>query len=147
MKVFVYGARGHGKAVADCLLAGDHHEVMGFVDDDETLSGLTMIGLRIIGGVDQLRREGTNTSFGVALGVGDNPTRQKLAALCLSLGIEIVTVIHPYAAVSRFANLQRGTVVMAGAVVNPCAEVGAGVIVNTGAVIEHDVWIGDYAHV
>lgn len=147
MKVFVYGARGHGKVVADILLVTGHHAVKGFVDDDESLSGSTVMGLQVIGGAERLRCEATNEKVGVALGVGDNETRQKLAELCKSLGAEIVTAIHPSAAVSKSARLQQGTVVMAGAVINPCAELGFGVIVNSGAVIEHDVWIGDYAHV
>jgi sugar O-acyltransferase (sialic acid O-acetyltransferase NeuD family) len=147
MKVFVYGARGHGKVVADILLAGGNHEVKGFVDDDESLSGSTVMGFQVIGGTERLRCEATNGNIGVALGVGDNGIRQKLAELCKSLGAEIVTAIHPSASVSKSAHLQQGTVVMAGAVINPCAELGFGVIVNSGAVIEHDVLIGDYAHV
>jgi sugar O-acyltransferase (sialic acid O-acetyltransferase NeuD family) len=147
MKVFIYGAGGHGKVVADILLAGGHHEVKGFVDDDESVSGSTLMGLQIIGGAERLRCEATKGSVGVALGVGDNGRRQKLAELCKSLGAEIVTAIHPSAMVSKSAQLQEGTVVMAGAVINPCAELGWGVIVNSGAVIEHDVLIGDYAHV
>lgn len=147
MKVFVYGARGHGKVVADILLASGHHEVKGFIDDDESLSGSTVMGFQVIGGAERLRWEATNGNVGVALGVGDNGTRQKLAELCKSLGAQIVTAIHPSATVSKSAHLQQGTVVMAGAVINPCAELGFGVIVNSGAVIEHDVLIGDYAHV
>lgn len=147
MRVFVYGARGHGKVVADCLLASDQHEVMGFIDDDESLSGSTVMGITVIGDRERLTRELTNGVVGVALGVGDNGFRQKLAAVCQSLGSAIVTAIHPSAAVSKSARLQPGTVVMAGAVINPCAEVGFGVIVNSGAVIEHDVAIGDFAHV
>jgi sugar O-acyltransferase (sialic acid O-acetyltransferase NeuD family) len=146
MKVFVYGARGHGKVVADILLAGGHHDLSGFVDDDESLSDSMVMGVQIIG-PDRLRSEATNGNVGVALGVGDNGMRQKLAGLCKLLGVEIVTLIHPSATVAKSAHLQQGTVVMAGAVINPCAEVGFGVIVNSGAVIEHDVLIGDYAHV
>jgi acetyltransferase EpsM len=36
---------------------------------------------------------------------------------------------------------------MANATVNPEARLGAAVIVNTGAVVEHDVVVGDYAHI
>jgi len=146
MMVFVYGAGGHGKVVADILLAGGHHEIRGFVDDNESLFGSTLMGLQVVGGAEQLRSE-ASAKVGVALGIGDNRARQKLAGLCRSLGVEIVTAIHPSATVSRSANLQQGTVVMAEAVINPCAELGFGVIVNSGAVIEHDVLIGDYAHV
>ena len=147
MKVFVYGARGHGKVVADILLAEAHHDIRGFLDDDQNLSGLSVLGFQVIGGEARLRSETTKGRIGVALGVGDNSSRKKLAELCKLLGVPIVTAIHPSAIISKAASVKDGTVVMAGAVINPCAEIGFGVIVNSGAVIEHDVWIGDYAHV
>ena len=36
---------------------------------------------------------------------------------------------------------------MAHATINACARVGLGAIVNTGAIVEHDVDVGDFAHV
>ena len=147
MKVLVYGARGHGKVVADILLASGDHELKGFVDDDESLYGSTVIGFQVIGGAERLKCETTSGNIGVALGVGDNGTRQKLAELCKSLGAEVITAVHPAASISKTAYVKAGTVIMAGAIINPCAQVGFGVIVNSGAVIEHDVLIGDYAHV
>src|SRR5436190_14251187 len=138
MRTFVYGASGHGKVVADILLTWGDHELAGFVDDDTSLSGSTLMDMRIVG-PEQLRSEAANGNIGVALGVGDNRTRKKLTELCRSFRAHIVTAIHPAAAVSRSALIQEGTVVMAGAVINPYAQIGVGVIINSGAVIEHDV--------
>ena len=147
MKVFVYGARGHGKVVADILMAEAHHKIEGFLDDDESLSGSRVLGLEVMGGATRLSSEVSKGDVGVALGVGDNSMRKKLAERLKLLGLPIVTAIHPSAAVSKAASVKDGTVVMAGAVINPCAELGFGVVVNSGAVIEHDVVVGDYAHV
>ena len=91
--------------------------------------------------------ETSNSRVAIALGVGESRGRQLLAERCFAWGIEILTLVHPDATVSRAAELGQGTVVTAGAVINPDARVGAGVIVNTLAVVEHDVEIGDYAHV
>jgi sugar O-acyltransferase (sialic acid O-acetyltransferase NeuD family) len=147
MKVLVYGAGGHGRVVADALLGSDQYELAGFLDDDQNLYDSIVMGLRVMGGEDWLRHEKTESKALVALGIGDNVVRQKLAERCKSWGVEIITAVHPSATVSRSANVRQGTVVMAGAVINPGAEIGRGVIVNTGAVVEHDVVIGDYAHV
>ena len=83
----------------------------------------------------------------VALGVGDGRARRRIAECCAAWGVEILTVVHPRATVSRAAQMGRGTVVMAGAVVNADARVGLGGIVNSGAVVEHDAEVGDFAHV
>ena len=77
----------------------------------------------------------------------DNPSRHWIAESCAYWGAEILTVVHPRAAVSRAARVERGTVVMANATANADAVVGEGVIVNSGAVVEHDVEVGEYAHV
>jgi sugar O-acyltransferase (sialic acid O-acetyltransferase NeuD family) len=147
MKIFVYGAGGHGKVVADILLSKGEDEFAGFVDDREELWGTEVMGLPVLGGSEWLGRQCGNSRVAVAMGVGENRTRQALAEECVEREIEIVTLIHPAATTSRTAQLGAGAVVMAGAILNVGAKVGAGAIVNTAAVVEHDVEVGDYAHV
>ena len=146
-RIFVYGASGHGKVVADILLSKHDTEFAGFVDDREELQGTTVMEFPVAGNGEWLRHEASGARVAVALGIGENHARQLLAARCKQWDIEIRTLVHPAATVSRSARLGPGTVVMAGAIINPDANVGAGVIVNTGAIVEHDVEVGDYAHV
>jgi sugar O-acyltransferase (sialic acid O-acetyltransferase NeuD family) len=145
--MFVYGAGGHGKVVADILISKGESEFVGFVDDREELWGAKVIGLPVLGGGEWLRQEALNSPTGVAFGVGESRSRQLLAERCSRWVVEILTLVHPAATLSQSAQLGQGTVVMAGAIINPNARVGVGAIVNTGAVVEHDVEIGDYAHV
>ncbi len=146
-RIFVYGAGGHGKVVADILLRRGESEFVGFVDDREELWGSNVIGFPVLGGGSWLRCEASHSCVVAALGVGDNQSRQLLAERCASWNIELLTVVHAAATVSQSARLGRGTAVMAGTIINSDARVGAGVIVNSGAVVEHEVEIGDYAHV
>jgi sugar O-acyltransferase (sialic acid O-acetyltransferase NeuD family) len=146
-RVFVYGASGHGKVVADILVSKGDTEFTGFVDDSAEVRNTTILGFPVLGDGEWLRQQALDSRIAVVLGVGDNRIRQLLGERCSHWGIEILTVIHPSATVARTAVLGPGTVVMAGAIINPEAKVGAGVIVNSGAVVEHDVEVGDYAHV
>ena len=146
-RIFVYGAGGHGKVVADILISKGESEFAGFVDDKEAFWGTKVVGFPAHGGRQWLQQESLHSPVAVALGVGANKSRQQLVEFCFQWNIEILTLVHPAATVSRTARIGQGTVVMAGAVINPDARVGAGVIVNTGAVVEHDVEVGDYAHV
>ena len=146
-RVFVYGAGGHGKVVADIVLATSRLSLTGFIDDRQETHGTTLLGVPVFGDRDWLRRTAQESPVAIALGVGDNYARQKLAEGCARWGIELLTAIHPEAYVARSATLGKGTSVMAGAVINAEAQLGEGVIVNTGAVIEHDVVVQDFAHV
>jgi sugar O-acyltransferase (sialic acid O-acetyltransferase NeuD family) len=146
-RIFVYGASGHGKVVADILISNGETEFVGFVDDNEELLGIATMGFPVLGDGEWLRQEASSSRVAVAIGTGESRSRQLVTERCSHWGIELLTVVHPAATVSRAARLGPGTVVMAGAIINPEASVGAGVIVNTGAIVEHDVEIGDYAHV
>jgi len=143
-RIYVYGASGHGKVVADALLTGGA-VVAGFVDDGRATGG-AVLGLPVCGDGEWLRDQARDMGIGVALGIGDNLARRAVAARCVAWGLELVTAVHPSATVARSATLGAGVVVMAGAVVNPDARVGRGAIINTGAVVEHDVAVGDFAH-
>ena len=146
-RIFVYGAGGHGKVVADILVACKDVRLAGFVDDQEELRSKSVLGLPVFGDGHWLQKEARSIRIVVALGVGDNYARHRVAEKCLNSGMQLATLIHPAATVSKSAQLGRGTVVMAQAVINPGAVTGDGVIVNSGAVVEHDVEIGAFAHV
>lgn len=146
-KIIVYGAGGHGKVVADILLALKNPNLAGFADDRAELQGSMVLGLPVLGDGHWLQQEARKTNVAVALGVGDNFARQQLAEKCRAWTTELITLVHPTASVSKSARLGPGTVVMAQAAINPDARIGSAVIINTGAVVEHDVVIGDYAHI
>src|SRR5690348_15162471 len=145
-KLFVYGASGHGKVVADILLACKDSRVVGFIDDRAELLGTTILGLPVCGNGCWLQQQAGKARIAVALGIGDNYARQKVAEKCAVWGADLVTAVHPAAWVSASAELNPGSVVMAQAVINPGAKIGRGAIVNTGAVIDHDVEVGEFAH-
>lgn len=146
-KIFVYGAGGHGKVVANILLERKDTRFAGFVDDRSELKGSKVLGHPVVGDGAWLQQQAERTRITVALAVGENWARQRIARKCMAWGAELATLVHPAASVAKSAQLGLGTVVMAQAVINPCASIGIGVIVNTAAVIEHDAQIGDFAHV
>jgi len=146
-KTFVYGASGHGKVVADILLARKDLTFVGFVDDRAELQGTHVLGFPVFGNGHWLEEEIRKNGVTVALGIGDNNIRHRLADKCLEWGAELATLVHPTASISASAQVGTGTVVMAQAAINPNVRIGRGAVVNTGAVVEHDVVIGEYAHI
>ncbi|MBG0812601.1 hypothetical protein IY145_25110 [Methylosinus sp. H3A] len=85
---------------------------------DPNASGAEVLGVKIIGGDDQLdvmRAEGVRHIF-VALGEGR--LRMRIGAALLQKGFVLPSVIHPAATISPSARIWRGVVVMAGAVMS-----------------------------
>jgi sugar O-acyltransferase (sialic acid O-acetyltransferase NeuD family) len=81
------------------------------------------------------------------LGIGDNSIREKVTELIASKKEKLISVIHPSANISSYAEIGRGTFVAAGAMINPLVRIGKSVIINTGAIIEHECNISNYAHI
>ena len=140
LPLVVLGASGHAKVVADALQAAGR-TVSGFLDV-ELAPGSPFFGLPILGDDHWLASHQAE----VALGVGDNVLRERLARFAEEHGARLVAAIHPRAAVAPTARIEAGAFVAALAAVNADAVVGRGAIVNTGAVVEHDCKIGEFAH-
>jgi sugar O-acyltransferase (sialic acid O-acetyltransferase NeuD family) len=138
--LFVLGAGGHGKVVAEAARACGGFDFRGFVDHDRSRWGTTWDGVPIHGSPDAL-----DADAAIALGVGDN--RARAQAMRGLDGKRVATVVHPSAVVARTALLGDGTYVGPMAVVHADAEIGRGCIVNSAAVVEHDCRLGDYVHV
>jgi sugar O-acyltransferase (sialic acid O-acetyltransferase NeuD family) len=141
--LYVFGAGGHGKVVAEAALAT--HRVRGFLDDDRRLWGRECHGLPVLGGLDALVLLEEDAE--VALGVGENGIRADLGRALLARGRRLAVVVHPTAVVTRGARIGEGTYVGPLAVLHTDAQAGRGVIVNSAAVVEHDARLGDWVHV
>lgn len=143
-RLFVLGSGGHGKVVADVGRSAGW-ELAGFVDDAPERVGKEIWGVPVISWAELVRRA-ADGDVAVALGVGDNAARERVAQRLQAAGLPLASVVHATAVVAESARVGPGTVVMANAVVNPDAEVGAGAILNTGCVVEHDCRLADYVH-
>lgn len=145
--VVVIGAGGHGRVVADALLA-EGRTVLGFADADPlAVTGLP--GLEVLGSDDSLDPAGgydlVNGVGGTGAGVGRD-LRRRVQVRLETLGFRFAGVRHPTAIVSPHAVIGDGVQLMAGAVVQAGARIEAGVIINTGVIVEHGCRIGAFTH-
>lgn len=148
--LWILGAGGHGRVVADAALATGRWAEIAFFDDDAARA--TQLGRFVWkGDGPAFFAGGSRDPAGAAIerhiAVGHNPVRDDLARRCEALGHTLACVIHPRAVVSPEARLAPGCFIAAGAIVAPGADIGAVGIVNHGASVDHDSRLGRAVHV
>ncbi|MBX3096495.1 MAG: hypothetical protein KF812_06495 [Fimbriimonadaceae bacterium] len=148
MSVVVIGAGGHARVVVDTLRMSGR-EIYGLLDADTNRHGEIYEGSTIQGGdglLPELFQRGV-TEFIVGIGsIGRPSARVRAYDMGLSFGFVAATAVHPEGTVACSAKIGSGTLVAAGAVINPASTIGLNAIVNSMALVEHDVEVGDHAH-
>lgn len=149
-KVVGLGAGGHAKVLLDILKQGDSFEVIALTDTRKELHNTDVSGIKVIGDDEQLPelyRKGIRYAFIGVGGVQDNIRRTEVFKKAISIGFEVINIIHPSAVIADSVSLGRGVAIMAGAILNSDTVIGNNVIINTGAIVEHDCLIKDNVHI
>lgn len=119
------------------------HHIVGIIDND--LIG-NYCGYPVIG--KDYDAEALFMKYGKAkiIITPDLPKlRRKLVEIYKAIGYSFMTVISPYARVSRSAIIGEGTVVQAGVNISSATKIGKFCKLNTNCNIMHDNIVGDYA--
>jgi len=132
-KLFIYGASGHGKVVADIAKNNGFKKII-FVDDGDNQYS-TFEDIK------------TQNNIPIALGIGDNVIRKKIFKKLERYNFNIITLIHSSAIISCSSKIGKGSVIMPNVVVNANSVIGKGVILNTACIIEHDNLIKKFVHI
>ena len=142
----IVGASGHGKVIAD-IAEQLGHSVKFY--DDAYPDKINIEHWPIYGTCADLIMKANTCDIPVdaIIAIGNNDIRSQKIQLLKQNNFKLITLIHPSAVISKYAEIQCGTVIFPGAVINAFAKVGLGVIINTGAIIEHDCTIGDHTHI
>lgn len=140
----ILSSSGHGRVVAETAeLCG--WETIVFFDDAYPAIRQNLCW-SVLGTLDDLIQR-MNEFHGVFVAIGHNATRLEKLRRLISAGANLVTLIHPFACVSRYAQIGEGSAVLPGAIINANARVGAGVILNTQSSVDHDCRLGDGVHI
>lgn len=135
--MLIYGASGHGKVVASCLI-DSNIEVEGFFDDG--IVRQDFLSFSFLGKYDSNCNKGCD----LVLAIGDNRIRKIVAQ---KVEHPFKKVIHKTAIIDRSVEIGEGTVVFHGAIIQIDTKIGNHSIINTGASIDHDGRIGDFVHI
>ncbi len=142
--LYIIGASGHGKVIADIAVHLNQYKAIYFLDDNESLE--EVMGFPVVGktmNCDSIVQKEDE----VIVAIGNADIRRNIQSQYEKKKYRIATLIHPDAVIGMNVSVGQGTVIMAGAVINADTRIGCGCIVNTCASIDHDCRIEDYVHV
>lgn len=147
-KVLILGAGGHGQVIADIFMqmqkAGGDITPLGFLDDDVSLIGKTILGLPVLG---RIARWEEVQHDGLIVAIGQNSTRAHLFEMLRAQGARFINAIHPAAVLASDVQLGQGIMICAGVVVNTGTVIDDNVILNTGSTVDHHNHIAAHAHI
>lgn len=144
-KLLIIGTHGHRKVVLEAALSTSQYKTITFMTNDMSSGGIKGYPL-----LDQTKTpiEYIQDNFDeviVAVGI-NNKARLRVSTELEKQGIQLATIIHSTAAVSKFTTIHAGTVIAANAVVNPFTTIGKACIIGTGAIVGHDCILSDGVH-
>lgn len=141
----IIGAGGFGTEVAWLIERINHDtpkwNVLGFVDDNESIQGSEINGYKVLGNVDWLKQQNLHVVNAIA-----NPLIKKKVIEKLEGSNNLYPVlIDPSVIYSKSVDFGEGTIICAGAIITVNIKIGKHVIVNLDCTIGHDTSIGNYA--
>ncbi len=143
-KLALLGAGGHGKVVADTAQLSGWENIIFF---DDSYPERLINGAWPIHGNAQDLLLNLHHFDGVLVSIGDCDVRLNHHIALKKAGASLVSIKHPNAVVSAYAQIGLGCIIMAGSVINFGAQIGEACIVNTGATIDHDCRLANAVHV
>jgi len=140
LKLFIYGAGGHAKVVAESAINLGHISEIFFVDDKNKDKSIVSKNpnFSIIFESD-ISDDLDDVS--AIVGIGDNQIRKSVVKRCSK--IPFISITSPNATVSESAKISSGSFISSGAIINADSFIGSHTIINSGSIIEHDCVIGE----
>ncbi|GAA4151400.1 acetyltransferase [Chryseobacterium ginsenosidimutans] len=132
--MYLFGASGHGKVVADIAIEKGI-KITAFIDHD--INKTECYGFPVIHHV-------IDDEKSLIITIGDNFARKTIAEKTTN---KIDRLIHPRSIISKTSKIGKGTVVMGGATINADTYIGEHCIINTNSSIDHECYIEDFVHI
>lgn len=142
-KLLIVGAGGHGKVCLDIAVKMSQWDEIAFIDDNPEMN--SVMGVRVLSNTKSMSKY-VNEYQDAFVAIGNNEIRERITAVVINMGYEIINLIHPNVIIGIDVKVGNGCVFMAGAIINSGSRIANGVIVNTAATVDHDCEIGNFVH-
>lgn len=149
-KLYIVGSGGFGREVLWLAKrindVSPEWNIMGFIDDDETLHGSMQDGYPVLGGCSYLGM--LQEEAYVVIAIGSSKVKKKMTKKLEHYdNVKFATLVDPSVILSDRVNLGEGCIICAGTIVTVDVMIGRHVIINLDCTLGHDDVIGDYVTV
>ncbi|BAU28095.1 sugar O-acyltransferase (sialic acid O-acetyltransferase NeuD family) [Aneurinibacillus soli] len=149
-QILIIGAGGHGREIAqlvrDINRKSNSWELLGYLDENKSLTNQWLNGFPVLGTLDLLQLELYRSVY-VICAIGKVQVRKKLVNHLKNKfsWVKFATLIHPTAVVGDEIVIGEGSVICANSVVTTNVTLGQHVLINYGCTIGHDSLLEDFA--
>lgn len=146
-ELIIFGASGFGREVAWAVerinKVSPTWNLLGFIDDDESIQGSAINGYRVLGKTEDIRNY-PDAYFVCA--VGASRVREKIVNNMKSVNpdVKFGTVIDPTVEMSDLVTIGEGTIICAHTIITVNIEIGSHVIINLDCTVGHDAVLKDF---
>ena len=144
MNLYIYGAGGHAKVIAESAFGLKSFSKILFIDDNDHNKNFISKNSNFSLISESELPNNLDNSYAI-VGIGDNKTRHEVVKKCHK--IPFITVASPDAIISQSAEMSSGSFIGPGAIINADTRIGDHTIINTRSVVEHDCIIGSFCHI
>ena len=145
MKLFIFGAGGFGKEVAELakFVNNTNHRWNEIVFQDDVLDEGELLGFRTFhtGSVERIF---ARNEIEYVIALGEPISKEKVYLNLKNKGYSFANIIAPDAQVSEFAMLGEGVIVKKGSIIQAEAVVGNNVTLQSYVAIGHGAKVGDH---
>lgn len=143
----IFGASGFGREVAWLVERINKVEptwnLIGFMDDDESIQGTIINGYSVIGKAENVI-DYPDAYFVCAIGASAIRERIIKRLKEINLDIKFGTLIDPSVEISNLVTIGEGTIICAHSIITVNISIGNHVIINLDCTIGHDAVINDF---
>ena len=140
--LILVAASGLARETLEAVRVADQYEVIGVVDDNETIWGTLFDGVKVLGGLEVVD---DYPDASLLLCAGKGAIRHAIADRLSLDDSRYATVIHQDASLGRTCTIGAGSIILAGCVLTASVSVGRHVVLMPHVVCTHDDVTEDYA--
>lgn len=145
----IFGAGGFGREVLqlirDINAEKSRFEILGFLDDRDSLWDSDRNGVPVLGGISWL--ESQSRAPALIVGVGTPKDKARIVGRVRRSVSNFPVLVHPTVVRSKYIEYGTGVIVTAGNILTVDIRLGEFSTLHVACTLGHDDWIGAYANV